>query len=209
MNAMNSMKLETQFGQLARPKDAACNASPQPRRRILLADDSPQIRDSLSKLLRNAGYHVSLAANGVQALNRALQEDFDLLLLDLNMPGIDGWGTLENLATLRPRLPVFVITAEPNQHDWALLEGAKGLMEKPLNPALLLQSIEELLSQSTEGGNGPGPEKFEFRRSEKPFTPFFGNRQRWESIIKSHRWIFNGRVCSLTGHRLNLHHAEA
>ena len=97
-------------------------ATPSERKRILLADDSPQIRESLSKVLRNAGYHVTSVAHGGQALDRALEEEFDLLLLDLNMPGMDGWEALDHLASLKPTLPVIIITAQPDQRDWAQAE---------------------------------------------------------------------------------------
>ena len=133
-------------------------ASPE-KKRILLADDSPQIRESLSKVLRNAGYHVTSVAHGGQALDRALEEEFDLLLLDLNMPGMDGWEALNHLASLKPALPVIIITAQPDQRDWAQAEGARALMEKPLDLPLLLQTIHNLTTQSpgNVASNQKGP----------------------------------------------------
>jgi CheY-like chemotaxis protein len=160
---------------------AASGISRERKRRILLADDSPQIRESLSKLLRIAGYHVVSAANGSQTLDRALTEDFDLLLLDLNMPGIDGWEAFEKLAALKPTLPVIIITAQPDQRQWAILEGAKALMEKPFNPGRLLELIEELLQvPSKKAEKNEFEERFSFRASEKRVMPFFSNRRDWQ-----------------------------
>lgn len=115
----------------------------QGKKRILLADDSPQIRESLGKLLRNSGYHVTLAAHGGHVLDLVLNGDFDLLVLDLNMPEMDGWDALDRLATMKPSLPVIIITAQPDQAEWAKAEGARALMEKPLDLTLLLKNIRE------------------------------------------------------------------
>ena len=145
------MNTETQVHP-ERPIETVGSLHPDPvppaRKRILLADDSPQIRESLSKLLRKAGYHVTLVAHGGQALDWALEDEFDLLLLDLNMPGTDGWETLDHLACLKPALPVVVITAQSDQREWAESEGARALMEKPLDLLLLLQTIRDFTTAS-------------------------------------------------------------
>ena len=119
----------------------------QPRKRILLADDDSGIRESLGKLLRNAGYQVVPAAHGGQVLQFLFGDPFDLLLLDLNMPEIDGWQTLEHIAASRPELPVVVITAQSDQAQWAADRGARVLMEKPLDLPLLLRTVEELVAE--------------------------------------------------------------
>jgi CheY-like chemotaxis protein len=118
---------------------------PRSKKRILLADDSPQIRESLGKLLRSVNYEVIFAAHGGQVLDLTFNEDFDLLLLDLNMPEMDGWDALDRLASMKPTLPIIVITAQPNQRDWIVTAGAHALMEKPLDLPLLLQTIEDFL----------------------------------------------------------------
>jgi CheY-like chemotaxis protein len=166
---------------------AAPNVAPAPvavKRRILLADDSPQIRESLSKLLRKFGYHVTLVAQGGQALDRALEEEFDLLLLDLNMPGMDGWQTLDHLARLKPALPVVVITAQPDQGDWARAEGACALLEKPLDLPLLLQTIREFTAQprgSVVINKPAAPAQFHFTAPEKHDFRFAESEHRWQT----------------------------
>jgi CheY-like chemotaxis protein len=172
-----------------RPVETAGNTapdlSPPAKKRILLADDSPQIRESLSKVLRNAGYHVTLVAQGGQALDRALEETFDLLLLDLNMPGMDGWETLDHLAKLKPTLPVVIITAQPDQGNWARTEGACALMEKPLDLPLLLETIRELTGRSRSkaiASRTAAPTQFHFTAPEK---------QKFSFAASSHRWQIN------------------
>ena len=165
--------------------DAATPVAPAPvaaKKRILLADDSPQIRESLSKVLRNAGYHVTLVAQGGQALDRALEEEFDLLLLDLNMPGMDGWETLDHLASLKPSLPVVIITAQPDQREWAEAEGARALMEKPLDLPLLLRTVRDFTTAPRRSAPARSPEppgRFSFAVSEKIDFHFSESSRRW------------------------------
>lgn len=154
---------------------------PVPRPRILLADDDAGIRQSLGKLLRNAGYQVTLAAHGGHVLDRALSEEFGLLVLDLNMPQLDGWKTLGRLAGLKPELPVLVITAEPDQHNWTRDAGACALMEKPLDLPVFLQTVRTLIDEPQRSGReakAPGAGRFRYlpRRLRKVFTDSF---RRW------------------------------
>lgn len=140
-------------------------ASPTDRKRILLADDSPQIRESLGRLLRRSNYDVAFAAHGGHVLDLALAGHFDLLLLDLNMPQVDGWETLDRLNALKPNLPVIVITAQPNQRQWITTAGAHALMEKPLDLPLLLQTIEDFLHNPPvprRDGPDAGRERFRY-----------------------------------------------
>ena len=129
---MNAPTTGIELTETLAAQTAAVRPLPRPKKRILLADDSPQIRESLGKLLRRANYDVTFAAHGGQ-------------VLDLNMPEMDGWDTLDRLASMRPTLPIIVITAQPDQREWIVTAGAHALMEKPLDLPLLLQTIEDFL----------------------------------------------------------------
>lgn len=138
---------------------------PAPKPRVLLADDDRGIRESLGKLLRNAGYQVTLAARGDQVLELALNEPLDLLLLDLNMPEMDGWDALNHLARIKANLPIIIITAQPNQREWAMAAGAHALMEKPLDLGLLLRTVQDFLREPPVAdpvGRPPPPGLFRF-----------------------------------------------
>src|SRR5438094_8249088 len=119
-------------------------------KRILLVDDERSIRESLSKILRAEIYEVVLAENGQEAIEKHGAERIDLLLLDLNMPVINGRFILDWLAAVNPLLPFIIITGRSNQHALADRAGADALMEKPLDVPLLLQTIRELLSEPME-----------------------------------------------------------
>src|SRR5579883_12451 len=118
--------------------------------RILLVDDEKSIREALSKVLRGENYEVLLAETGKEAMDRYGTGRIDLLLLDLNLPGGNGWATLEWLAKVNPLLPVVIITGRADQRELAQKAGADALMEKPLNVPLLLQTIRELLDEPME-----------------------------------------------------------
>ncbi|HLH52355.1 MAG TPA: response regulator [Verrucomicrobiae bacterium] len=118
--------------------------------RILLVDDEKSIREALSKVLRGENYEVLLAETGKEAMDRYGTGRIDLLLLDLNLPGGNGWATLEWLAKVNPLLPVVIITGRADQRELAQKSGADALMEKPLNVPLLLQTIRELLDEPME-----------------------------------------------------------
>ena len=118
--------------------------------RILVVDDEKSIQEGLSKVLRAENYEVLLADTGKDAVQRYGTDRIDLLLLDLNVPGGNGWTTLEWLAKVNPLLPVVIITDGANQRELAEKSGADALMQKPLDVALLLQTIRELLDEPME-----------------------------------------------------------
>jgi CheY-like chemotaxis protein len=131
-------------------RDAQPVTSPQVKKKILLVDDDPAIRKMLGLLLTGEGYTVLLAVNGGDSIEVVRTTEIDLVLLDLNMPGMDGWQTFEQLASENPMLPIVVITARPNQHFTALAAGIGALLEKPLDLPKLFLTIRDLLDEPDE-----------------------------------------------------------
>jgi len=130
--------------------EAPSKTSHQLKEKILLVDDEPAIRRVLTRILAGEGYNVLPATNGVEALEFAAHGDFDLVLLDLNMPGMNGWDTFEKLTSKNPLLPIIVITARPNQRFTALAAGIGALMEKPLDLQKLFLTIRDLLDEPVD-----------------------------------------------------------
>jgi CheY-like chemotaxis protein len=130
--------------------DPSPKASQKMKEKILLVDDDPAIRQLLTRLLTEEGYIVVSAANGVEAFELVCKAQFDLALLDLNMPVMDGWDAFEQITTKIPLLPIIVITARPNQLFPALASGTGALMEKPLDLPKLFETIETLLKEPLE-----------------------------------------------------------
>jgi DNA-binding response OmpR family regulator len=118
--------------------------------RVLVVDDDASVRDSLKKVLQEAGYEVVLAAGGLEAVGRCDQKPIDLVLLDLNLPNQSGWDVFECLTRRHPGIPIIIITGLPNQYPVALTAGAGALMEKPIEVPALLKTMQELLSEPPE-----------------------------------------------------------
>jgi CheY-like chemotaxis protein len=114
----------------------------------LIVDDDPSIRYMLSRVLLDEGYQTLAAANGREALKAVADQDVDLVLLDLKMPGLNGQETLQELAVLRPGLPVIIMTAYPGHQGKGPLAGISALLQKPLDFPMLLEAIKKLLAQA-------------------------------------------------------------
>lgn len=130
-------------------------------RKVLLIEDDPTITDFMEVVLAKEHYHVTIATTGMEALNVFQENSFDLLLLDLGLPDIDG---IELLKIIRKRLatPLIVISARNNEHEKvkALDLGADDYVTKPFGMNELLARIrtafrhrkqEELPSVITNG----------------------------------------------------------
>ena len=140
-------------GQPTPHRECAAQPSPRssrPRRRILLVDDDPTVRDSLNDVLVAEGYFVIPAENGQQAIDLANKSSVDLVLLDLNMPIKNGWDTFEQLTREHPLIPIIIATARPNQLFTAVNAGVGALLEKPMDIPTLLRTMEKLLLETAE-----------------------------------------------------------
>jgi CheY-like chemotaxis protein len=114
---------------------------------ILIADDDSLVRGSLAAVLEFEGFIVDEASNGLEAVARATAHAPDLVLLDLNMPKMDGWTAFTKLDRVRPLVPVIVITARSHQYKEAVRLGVDAFMEKPLNISTLVRAIKRLTSE--------------------------------------------------------------
>lgn len=115
---------------------------------ILVVDDDVAVRESLARVLESENYTVALAADGKEAIQLIRENPPDLVLLDITMPGKNGWDIFERIEKLYPMLPVIVITARSNQQPRATGYGIDALMEKPLDFPVLLATIEQLLNET-------------------------------------------------------------
>jgi two-component system chemotaxis response regulator CheY len=117
--------------------------------KILAADDSASMRQMVGFTLKGAGYEVVDAVDGVDALNKAKAESFDLVLSDVNMPNMDGIELVKNLRTL-PNYkftPILMLTTESgtDKKMAGKQAGATGWIVKPFNPEQLLNTIKRVL----------------------------------------------------------------
>ncbi len=122
------------------------SASPAGGDRILVVDDEADIRELLRELLGRAGYDVAVAEDGRAGLRALFGARPDLVVLDVNMPGLDGWQTLERIRDASD-LPVLMLTARASEDDKVrgLRAGANDYVTKPFSTRELLARIEALL----------------------------------------------------------------
>ena len=122
------------------------------RRTILTVEDDASIRRGIVDALRFAGYDPRQAATGQLGRQMATETDYDLLLLDLVLPGLDGLEILREVRRLRPTQPVIILTARGDETDRVagLRLGADDYVVKPFSVKELLARVEAVLRRSPE-----------------------------------------------------------
>jgi DNA-binding response OmpR family regulator len=110
--------------------------------RLLVVEDEPAIADALSRTLRRNGYAVDVAENGHEALDSAAANDYDAVLLDLNLPGVDGMTVCREIRTAQPHCYILMVTARTSVEDRiaGLDAGADDYLTKPFD-------LQELLAR--------------------------------------------------------------
>jgi len=119
-------------------------------KRILIIDDAATVRMFHRGILEAAGYQVDEAVNGVEALEKALLTPFDLYIVDVNMPKLDGYGFLRELRNQKlPQVPAIMVSTEATADDRrrAYAAGANLYLVKPTRPEQLVAPIALLLGE--------------------------------------------------------------
>ena len=115
---------------------------------ILIVEDEKRLRDLLRDYLVKEGYHVDLASHGEEGLQMALEKDYDLILLDVMMPFMNGFDMLKELRK-KKSTRVFYITAKTMDEDFvkAYEIGADDFISKPFSPKILVMKIRNLFKR--------------------------------------------------------------
>jgi two-component system OmpR family response regulator len=116
---------------------------------ILVVDDEGAIRDLIHEVLTIAGYQVTSSIDGLDALNKIRNHKFDLILLDVNLPKIDGFAILEKVRESAPTQPIIMISARVDKDDvtHGLRLGADDYVRKPFSIEELVLRIENRLKR--------------------------------------------------------------
>jgi DNA-binding response OmpR family regulator len=134
------------------------------KRKILVVDDDPTMVKLINVNLKLNNYSVVEATSGEQALDVLVKEPLDLVVLDIMMPGVDGWEVLKRVRNNpeTEEMPVILVTAKTQDSDvirgWEL--GADEYVIKPFNPLLLVEVIKMVLDRSYD-------ERLERRKKQK------------------------------------------
>jgi CheY-like chemotaxis protein len=123
--------------------------------RILIAEDDGDLHVILTDFLKSRGYEILAVTDGQAAIDVLATDKFNLLILDLSMPKVDGWTVLRQLRA-RPEtqsLPVLVLTAHAFARDeeHARQAGCNEFLAKPFDPYILLQRVQHLLGEPATG----------------------------------------------------------
>jgi DNA-binding response OmpR family regulator len=120
--------------------------------KVLIVDDEPDVLLLLRVNMEGAGFETTLAADGETALRRIEEERPDVVLLDIMMPVMDGWGVLRELSARTDTPLVVVVSAKSSDRDIvrALSSGAHEYVTKPFDPDELVAIVERVLASSVE-----------------------------------------------------------
>ena len=120
-------------------------------KRILVVDDAATVRMYHRGILESSGYSVEEAWNGIEALEKALESPFDLYLVDVNMPKLDGYGFLRELRQQDiPQQPAIMVSTEAEERDQkaALKSGANSYLTKPLRQEQLIAYVRLMMGEA-------------------------------------------------------------
>lgn len=114
---------------------------------VLIVDDDAGVRTMIERVLEDEGYEVALATDGLDALEQLDAQRPGLVLLDLQMPRMDGWALVGEMERrgLRPTIPVVVLTAAGRAQQEATKLGAEGFLAKPFDIMRLLDEVARLV----------------------------------------------------------------
>ena len=119
---------------------------------ILLVEDNEASRDALSRRLQRRGYRIVLAVDGHEAVSKGRSASPDLILMDLGLPGIDGWEATRRLKgdPSTAQIPIIVLSAHAmtNDRDMALAAGGDDFDTKPVRFQQLLEKIDALIART-------------------------------------------------------------
>jgi twitching motility two-component system response regulator PilH len=119
-----------------------------PVKKILVVDDSPTDRQYMIETLKGKGFQIVTAENGEDAINKAKAELPDLILMDVVMPGLNGYQATRQITRddATKHIPVIMCTSKGADTDkiWGMRQGANDYLVKPVDPAALLAKIAQL-----------------------------------------------------------------
>lgn len=117
---------------------------------VLLVEDEENLHDALKLNLELEGYEITSAFDGTQALNKLQQEYFDLIIMDIMLPGVDGISVVENIRLQNNDVPILILSAKNTSADrvQGLKKGADDYLTKPFNLEELLLRVQKLIEKN-------------------------------------------------------------
>lgn len=126
---------------------------------VLIVDDDESVQTMLYKVIRSNGIQAHTASSGEQALGMTKQQEYDLILLDINMHGMDGFEVIQKLRARDVQTPIIIVSGRQEDYDtlYGLDIGADDYVTKPFNPVVLGAKVKALIrrSKGSRSGNTP------------------------------------------------------
>jgi len=118
---------------------------------ILVIDDQETITTTVSAILADEGYMVETAKNGKDAINTAKKTPFDLALVDIKLPDIDGTELIKKLRAIQPKIATIILTGQPSLENAikSVNNKADGYLLKPYETKVLIETIKRILAEKT------------------------------------------------------------
>ncbi len=119
------------------------------KKSILIVDDEIHVRDGLSEILQQDGFHVETASDGKEALALAMNKEFDLMISDIKMPEMDGLQVLDKIQKINPQIRVIMVTAFGDVQTYlkSMQLGAHEYINKPIRIEELKRVIATIMDQ--------------------------------------------------------------
>lgn len=126
---------------------------------VLIVDDDEAVRTTLYKVIRSNGLDAEMASGGEQALDLISKTHYDLILLDVNMPGMDGFTLVQKLRSRGIKTPIIIVSGRKEDYDtlYGLDIGADDYVTKPFNPIVLGAKVKALIRRSKGSLHGADP----------------------------------------------------
>lgn len=160
--------------------------------KILIVDDEPKIREIIKKYAMFEGYEVTEAGNGMEAIQICRITDFDLIILDIMMPELDGFSACREIRKTK-QTPVIMLSARGEEYDriHGFELGIDDYVVKPFSPKELMLRVEAIIRR-TKGGNGAGNDIETFEGLSVDFTGrlVYTDGQRIEMSPKEYDLFF-------------------
>jgi len=157
---------------------------------ILLVEDEENLQEALKLNLELEGYEVTSSYDGAEALKQFQQEHFDLIILDVMLPELDGISVCETIRLTNTEVPILILSARNSSADrvLGLKKGADDYLTKPFNLEELLLRVNKLIRKSEQMSLKQSlPEVYEFGRNKIDFKALQGANKKGEQITLSKR----------------------
>ncbi|MFE8034837.1 7TM diverse intracellular signaling domain-containing protein [Thiohalocapsa marina] len=156
----NDSATASAMARLPTPGESASRRTRFAERRLLLVEDNAINREIVLGFLKETGLHIETAENGLQAVERCRSRPFDLILMDVQMPIMDGYEATRQIRALDAQVPIIALTANAFQEDIARCQavGMNAHLSKPINSEDLLSMLQKHLAPAAQTGTETAPE---------------------------------------------------